>query len=429
MNLQTPRGTKDILPEDQKYFKFIQEVIEKQAGINGYEKIETPIFEYQSLFVKGVGEDSDIVEKEMYEVKRLGEEKPKEKEKLILRPEYTAGVARAYIEHGMKSWPQPVQLYYFGPVFRYSRPQRGRLREFWQFGFELLGADDPATDAWMISLAYTICKSLHLTDCVILVNSIGCRSCRPTLKAALKDFFDKKKAILCEDCKRRLESNPFRVLDCKNKACQKIASQAPPLIDQLCIKCKNHFKQVLEFLDEAEIPYDLEPTLVRGLDYYTKTCFEVVLKSDLGRQNTLGGGGRYDELIRLYEGPNTPAVGMAFGIERIIDILKKQKVQIKKSEKPQIFIAQLGEEAKKKAVSLLDLLQSEGISARAALAKSALKSQLKMANKLDAAICIIIGQREVVDGTAIIRDMREGVQEVVEQEEVLDRIKRKLGMK
>ncbi len=429
MILQTPRGTKDILPEDQKYFKFIQEAVERQTGINGYEKIETPIFEYQSLFTKGIGEDSDIVEKEMYEVKRLGEERSDEKEKLILRPEYTAGVARAYIEHGMKSWPQPVQLYYFGPVFRYNRPQRGRLREFWQFGFELLGASDPATDAQMISLAYSLCKSLHLADCAILVNSIGCRSCRPKLKVALKDFFSKKKAVLCEDCKRRLETNPFRILDCKNKICQKFTSQTPPLIDQLCIKCKDHFKQVLEFLDEAEVPYDLEPTLVRGLDYYTKTCFEVVLKSDLTRQNSLGGGGRYDELIKLYGGPNTPAIGMAFGVERIIDILKKQKVQIKEAKKTQIFIAQLGKKAKKRAVNLLDLLQGEGISVRAALAKSGLRSQLKMANKLDAAITVIIGQREVVDGTAIIRDMKEGAQEVVEQEEVLDRVKRKLGLK
>ncbi len=429
MILQTPRGTKDILPEDQRYFKFIQEAVERQAGINGYEKIETPIFEYQSLFTKAIGEDSDIVEKEMYEVKRLGEERSDEKEKLILRPEYTAGVVRAYIEHGMKAWPQPVQLYYFGPVFRYNRPQKGRLREFWQFGFELLGADDPATDARIISLAYSLCKSLHLADCVILVNSIGCRSCRPNLKAALKDFFSKKKAVLCEDCKRRLEANPFRILDCKNKTCQKLTSQAPPLVDQLCLKCKDHFKQVLEFLDEAEIPYDLEPTLVRGLDYYTKTCFEVVLKSDLTRQNSLGGGGRYDELIKLYGGPNTPATGMAFGVERMVDALKKQKVQIKEAKKPQIFIAQLGEKAKKKAVNLLDLLQGEGIPARAALAKSGLRSQLKMANTLDAAITVIIGQREVVDGTAIIRDMKEGVQEVVEQEEILDRIKRKLGLK
>lgn len=431
MVLKTPRGTKDILPEDQRYFKFIQNIVERQTEINGYEKIETPIFEYESLFRKGTGKDSEIVQKEMYQVKRLAQEgsRDKEEERLILRPEYTPGIARAYIEHGMKSWPQPVQLYYFGPVFRYNRPQKGRLRQFWQFGFEQIGISDPAADARMISLAYSICKALRLKDIVILVNNIGCSSCRPILKAALKDFFEKKKAVLCEDCKRRLEKNTFRILDCKNKICQKLTSQAPPAIDQLCGKCKEHFRQVLELLDEAEVPYDLEPALVRGLDYYTKTTFEVVTKSDIQRQNALGGGGRYDDLIKLYGGPDVPAIGMAFGVERITDVLKSRKIKLEESEKPQIFIAQLGEKAKKKTVSLLELLQDEGILVRAALSKDSLKSQLKMADKLEVPITIILGQREVMDGTAIIRDMEEGVQEVVEQEEILDRIKRKLGMK
>lgn len=435
MRIQAPRGTKDILPDDQQYFKYIQGAVDKQAEINGYEKIETPIFEYEGLYQKGTGIDSDIVKKEMYEVRRavMGESGDRihhqEKERLILRPEYTPGIVRAYLQHGMRSWPQPVQLYYFGPVFRYNRPQRGRLRQFWQFGFELIGADMPATDARMISLIVGICKQLKIKDYAILINSIGCNSCRPTIKAALINYFTNKKAILCEDCRVRLEKNPLRILDCKNKTCQKLAKESPPIVDQICQKCRDHFKQVLEFLDEAEISYDLDPTLVRGLDYYTRTTFELIIKSDSRRQNSLGGGGRYDNLIKLYGGKNTPAVGVAFGVERVIEVLKNQKIKIEEAEKPQIFIAQLGEEAKKKAISLLELLQNEEISVRAALSKSSLKSQLKLANKLNVRITIIFGQREVVDGTAIIRDMKEGVQEIAEQEEILDRVKRRLNIK
>jgi len=428
MLIQTPRGTKDILPEDQKYFQFIQKKVDGQAEINGFEKIDTPIFEYQSLFTHGLGEDSDIVEKEMYQVARFGQ-KSEEKEKLILRPEGTAGVVRAYIEHGMKSWPQPVPLYYFGPMFRYNRPQKGRFRQFWQFGFELIGAEDPASDARLISLVYALIKSLKLDDATILVNSIGCKNCRPNIKTGLADFFAKKKTVLCQDCQKRASKNPFRILDCKNESCQKIAKLTPPIIDQLCEACQDHFKQVLEFLDEAEVPYDLDPTLVRGLDYYTRTCFEVVLKSDIRRQNSLGGGGRYDELVKLYGGNPTPAIGVAFGVERIIDTLKAKNIKPDETEKAQVFIAQLGEKAKKKTIALLEIFQNEGIVARAALTKNNLKSQLKNADNLAVPITIIIGQREVMDGTAIIRDMKGGIQEVVEQEAVLDKIKRKLNIK
>src|SRR3972149_10361068 len=432
MLFQAPRGCKDILPDDQKYYQFIERTLDKQAEINGYEKIETPLFEYESLYKKGTGEGSEIVQKEMYEVKRLikdENEDKAEKERLILRPEYTPGVIRAFIEHGMKNLPQPVQLYYFGPVFRYNRPQKGRLRQFYQFGFEQIGAADPATDARMISLMHSLAKALRLEEVVILINSIGCSTCRPNLKDYLKDFFSKKKAALCEDCKSRLEQNPFRILDCKNETCQKIGKTTPPIIDHLCEACKDHFKQVLEFLDESEIPYDLEPTLVRGLDYYARTVFEMVMKSDNKRQNSLAGGGRYDDLIQIYGERPTPAIGVAFGVERIIELLKERHIKLEEAEKPQIFIAQLGEKAKKKAIAILEILQHENIIARAALSKNTLKSQLRVADQLEVPITVIIGQREVMDGTAIIRDMREGVQEIVEQEEILDRLKRKLELK
>jgi histidyl-tRNA synthetase len=432
MLIQAPRGTKDLLPDDFKYYKFIENTIDAQAEINGFERIETPAFEYESIFLKSLGDTSDIVEKEMYEVKRFSNQGSKdndEKEKLVLRPEGTASIVRAYIEHGMKTWTQPVQLYYFSPMFRYDRPQKGRMRQFWQFGFEQIGSSDPGSDARMISLAHSICKALRLDDAIILVNSLGCKNCRPNLKVFIKEFFEKKKVGLCKDCQKRLTKNPFRILDCKEKSCQKIAKTMPPIVDRLCEECKDHFKQVLEFLDEAEVSYDLDPRLVRGLDYYTRTIFEVVEKGDTSRQNTLMGGGRYDNLIEAYGEKSTPAIGFASGVERIIEVLKKKNIKIEDAEKPQVFIAQLGEKAKRKAITLLELLQNEGIRSKAALSKNNLKSQLHIADKFGVSQTIIIGQREVMDGTAIIRDMKEGIQEVVEQEELLDRLKRKLDLK
>lgn len=430
MLLQTPKGTKDILPDDFKFYQFIEKEVAKQAEINGFEKIETPYFEYQNLYNRALGGDSDIVAKEMYQVKRLADDsKIDEDQKLVLRPEYTAGIVRAYIEHGLKNQPQPIQLYYFGPVFRYSQPQKGRLRQFWQFGFELIGAGDPSTDARLISLVYSLFKALRLENCNILINSLGNKNCRHNLKEVIQNYYSKKRAALCDDCQKRIEKNPFRLLDCKETSCQKIAKSAPPLIDHLCEACKDHFRQTLEFLDEAEVPYDLEPRLVRGLDYYTRTVFEVIQKSDTKRQNALAGGGRYDELIELYGEKATPAIGVAFGTERIIEILKQQKTKIEIGEKPQIFIAQLGEEAKKKTLGILDKLQKEDLKVRSALSKSTLKSQLKLADKLGVKITLIVGQREVLDGTVIIRDMKEGVQEVVDEKNFLERLKAKLGSK
>lgn len=437
MLLQTPKGTKDILPEDQKYYNFIQEEVEKQSEINGFEKIETPLFEYASLYTRALGEDSDVVEKEMYQVSRFGADndakksldKARDKEKIVLRPEYTAGIVRSYIEHGMINQPQPVQLYYMGPVFRYSKPQKGRLRQFWQVGFELIGAPDPSTDARLISLVYSLGRSLRLKNLTLLVNSIGDKKCRPNLKAVLKDYYSKKRAVLCDDCQKRIDNNPFRLLDCKNPSCQKLAKSAPPLIDYLCVACKDHFKQTLEFLDEAEVPYDIDPHLVRGLDYYTKTVFELVQKNDTKRQNSIAGGGRYDELIEQYDQKATPAIGVSFGVERIINLLKSQKIKIVEAEKPQVFIAQLGEEAKKKTLNILEILQKDDIKVRSALSKSTLKSQLKLADKLDVKVTIIVGQREVLDGTVILRDMKEGIQEVVEYNKFLKRLKERLDIK
>jgi len=427
--MQTVRGTSDILPEDQRYWNFIFNVINSSAEINGFEKIETPIIEYLGLFEKGTGETTEVVSKQMFEVKRLSNEPSDDKEKQVLRPEITPGIVRAYLNHGMNQWPQPVQVFSIGPCFRYEKPQAGRYRQFWQGDFESFGTDDPATDARMISLAWGIIKDLRIRNVKLEINTIGCSNCRSQVLDSLTNYFSKKKAILCKDCLSRYNKNPLRILDCKKVNCQKATKDMIPMKDQVCEHCQDHFSQVIDFLKDSNVPYSISNNLVRGFDYYTRTIFEIGLKSDIKRQSTLLGGGRYDNLIETYGGRPTPAIGFGFGIERIINIIKRQKIKVEIAEKTQVFVAQLGEDAKRKALTILEWLKTEGISARAALSKNTLKSQLKMADKLKAEYAIIIGQREFLDGTAIIRSMNEGIQEVVDQEKLMDKLKEKLHLK
>jgi histidyl-tRNA synthetase len=426
MKLQNVRGTQDILPEDQKYWDFVFNVIDKSSEINGFEKINTPIIEYLDLFEKGTGENTEVVSKQMFEVSRFGNEKDDDKRIQILRPEITPGIVRSYINHNMQDWLKPIQLYSVGPCFRYEKPQAGRYRQFWQCDFESFGNEDPATDARMISMAWSLFKDLRIRNIELEINTIGCKKCRPQINDFLKSYFSKKKAILCKDCQARLATNPIRILDCKKVNCQKAAKGLPPFTKQVCDKCQDHFQQVIDYLKDAKVNFKVSNNLVRGLDYYTRTIFEISLKSDKNRQTTLLGGGRYDNLIETYGEKPTPAIGCALGIERVVSVLKKQKIKIDISEKTQVFVAQLGEEAKRKAMTILEILKTEGISARAALSKNTLKSQLKLANKLKSDYAIIIGQREILDGTVIIRSMKEGTQEVVEQETFVNKLQEKL---
>lgn len=416
------KGMHDILPKDQKYFEHVKFTALKHFRINGYERIDVPTLEKEALFHKGTGADTDIVQKEMFIVP------PKEGEggSLAMRPEATPGVARAYVEHGMLNLPQPVMLYYLGPMFRRESPQKGRFREFWQFGAEVMGTTNPSSDTQVIKMGWDIVEDCGINNPKLSINSIGCKSDRETIKEVLTLYYEKKKGNLCSDCKVRLKSNPFRILDCKEKSCQEINADAPQIIDQLCNNCRNDLKKVLEFLDELKIPYDMDPGLVRGLDYYTKTVFEITVAGDVSRQNTLIGGGRYDHLIELYGGKETGAVGWAAGVERIVKTLKEQKAEIEDPYKPQVFLAQLGEPAKKKSFSLLSDLQKEGIGVRAALSKDSLRSQLRLANKFEVRLTLILGQKELQDKTIIIRDMEEGIQEIVKQKEALEYIKNKL---
>lgn len=417
--LQKPRGTKDILLEDQKYFKYVQNVFETVAEEAGFQKITTPAFEDTSLFVRGVGKETDIVGKEMYTFK------DKSGNSLTLRPEGTAPVVRAYLEDGLQSLPQPVSLYYFSNFFRYERPQAGRYREFWQFGLEVIGDKSPLVDANVIATVSRAYKKLDIKNISIQINSMGCPTCRPKYVQFLKKYYVGNLGKLCPDCKKRYKTNPLRLLDCKNEKCMTLQADAPQIINNLCSGCHEHFKTVLEYIDELEINYELNPKIVRGLDYYTGTVFEV-WNDRSGAQNSIGGGGRYDELVGLLGGPKTPAVGFGAGVSRIIDEMEKEGVEFEAKKNVNIFVAQLGSKARKKCFKLLNDLLDAGIGAEARFDKGGIGDQFKVASKLGVEYTLLIGQREAFDGTVIIKDMASGNQEVFPYEKIVKVMARRL---
>lgn len=419
---QLLRGMKDILPQEQPYWRAVERAVEELALGSGYERIETPILEAASLFTRTVGQDTDIVEKEMYTFL------DKSGDKLALRPENTASVARAYLEHGMVSWPQPVRLFYFSPFFRHDRPQAGRYRQFWQFGLEALGDGNPVVDSQVIYLAVSVYKRFGL-NVNVQINSIGDKQCRPGYIKQLTEYFRSRKNALCEDCKRRLLKNPLRILDCKVPDCHTVSQDAPQTVDHLCEPCKDHFVRVLEYLGELEVPYTLNPRIVRGLDYYTRTVFQIVedgTEEQTG-QSDLGGGGRYDELIFQLGNRQVPAVGYAGGIERLILKLHERQYVPPPLERPDIFIGQLGEPARKKGLKLYDVFRSMGIRVVEAFSKDGLKQQLEVANRLGVKYALIIGQKEMMDETILIRDMENGIQEVVDFKKVVPEVQKRLA--
>lgn len=417
---QLVRGTKDILPDEQSYFLWIFDQVRAVANSYGFSLIETPIIEKTNLFVRGVGKQTDIVEKEMFSFTDQGNEN------LTLRPEGTAPVARAYIEHGMVTWPQPVKLWYFGKMLRHERPQAGRLREFHQFGFESLGSDDPMIDAQIIFLSYKIMKQLGL-DVSVAINSIGTEECRNQYKKVLVDYFRTKRSELSDEAKKLLTKNPLRILDSKDENLLPIIEQAPQIFDYLSNASREHFLKVMDYLDELDVPVILKPTLVRGLDYYTKTVFEIWSgEEETSRQSALGGGGRYDDLVELLGGRPTPAAGVAVGVERVISLLKEKNITPPSDYQPDIFVAQLGEEAKRKSLLLFEELRSAGIKVAESLSKEGLKSQLEKADKLKVKYAIILGQKEILDGTVMLRDMENGIQEVIDMKKVVVEVKKRL---
>jgi histidyl-tRNA synthetase len=419
-SFQTPRGTRDILPVLQTFYDHVEKVFTNVTKAAGFDKVTTPIFEDTALFVRGVGQGTDIVEKEMYTFKDRSENS------LTLRPEGTAPIVRAYLENGMQAWPQPVKLSYFEPMYRYDRPQAGRYREFWQFGFEMVGDKAALADAVVITTAYRIYDKLELSDAISMqINSIGCKECRPKYVKELSKYLKEHEKELCEDCVRRINTNPLRVLDCKNNKCQLVADEGPQIVNSLCKECHDHFAEVLEYLDEIGIIYEINPKLVRGLDYYTRTVFEFWGDKD-GAQNSLGGGGRYDNLIEILGGKPTPALGFAGGVDRTVEMIMNRESVPELDGNTDVFVAQLGDEARKKCFRLMNDLWSSGVDAEGCLDKGAISDQLKAANKAGAKYTLIMGQKEAYDGTVIIKEMISGTQETVSVEQVIKEVKRRL---
>ncbi len=436
--LQAPRGTFDVLPENFGYYEKFLKAAKKIAVYYGYRPIETPIFEDVNVFSRTLGKSSDIVEKQMYSFRTRGGDE------LVLRPEGTAPVIRSYIENGMFNWPSPVKFFYNGPFFRHESPQRGRYRQFRQFGLEIIGEKDPVYDAQIIQILMNICREIGLKDLYIQINSVGCRYCRPSYRSALLSYYKNRKNKVCGDCRRRLKENPLRVLDCKEEKCAPTNANAPHIIDYLCEECKNHFKGTLDFLDALSLPYILNPHLMRGLDYYTKTVFEIFpegeaviarkaketaeseLPEESVKKTALGAGGRYDALLEMMGGKDAPAAGGALGMERIVALMKEKGVKPAAEPKVRVFMIQLGELAKKKILSLIEEFRKADIFAAESLGRDSIKSQLKIANKMECQYALIIGQKEAIDKTVIVRDMTSGIQETVPMVKILEYMKKRL---
>jgi len=403
---RAPRGTYDILPQEQAYWRHIEHKIYRICQLYGYQRIDLPTFEDTGLFRRSIGEGTDIVEKEMYTFDDGGGNS------LTLRPEGTASVCRAYLEHGMHNLPQPVKLYYLASIFRYERPQSGRYRQHYQFGYEAIGDDDPAVDAAVIDMAWQFYQSLDLKQLTLNLNSIGCRRCRPGYLAALKAYYGNYSTGLCPDCRARLQRNPLRLLDCKQPSCQQVADAAPRTIDHLCPPCDAHFHQLEKYLNLLALTFTRNHRLVRGLDYYTRTVFEIQPEVE-GAQSTIGGGGRYDDLIEELGGKPMPAIGFATGIERIIINLKRQHNPVPPLPRPRAYIAYVGEEARDQVIKLAGELRRQGISVIETSGNRSLKAQLRQANTAGVAYSLILGEQEITDGTVILRDMASSQQQTV----------------
>jgi len=413
---QRPTGTLDILPEDQSYWYHVRACARHLAELAGFERLDVPIFEATELFARGVGEGTDIVDKEMYSFTDKGDHE------LTLRPEFTAGVVRAYIENGMRVLLQPVKLYSFGPIFRYERPQAGRYRQHTQFNIEILGEQDPAADVEVMALVWNLYAGLGFRDLMFQLNSTGCPRCRPDYVATLKAYYAEHYDEICEDCRRRLERSPLRVLDCKADQCQPVIAGAPHILDHLCMECAEHFATLREYLDLLDRRYIINHRLVRGLDYYTKTVFEI-WAAGIGAQAAVCGGGRYDGLVELLGGPPTPGVGVAVGLERIILVMKGLDVDVPRLPTPQVFLAHLGRQARWESLRLADVLRQEGMGVWLPFGERGLRSQLREAGKRDVRYAVILGEDELAAGTATVRDMQAGEQTSVELARLVEWLK------
>lgn len=423
--LKSPRGTADLLPSDQKYWEYVIENAKSFLRGWHFQQIETPMFEDINLFTRGIGDNTDIIQKELFEVKSRGKGAH-----YALRPEGTASMIRSYIEHGMRSWPRPVKLFMIGSFFRYERPQAGRLREFHQVDMEIVGSAAPITDVQVIYVLYLFFKHLGLDDFVVLINTLGEQNERAAYISLLKDHYKRNKQKLCRDCKERLVTNPLRLLDCKEEKCQQVGNTAPRLLDHLSEASKKHFEFILASLQELGVPYEVAPSLVRGLDYYTHTVFEFVPKSTRGesQQNTLAAGGRYNNLVKELGGKDVPAIGAGIGIERVIERVKEEGIELTLADQPQLFITQLGEQAKILGLKIMKDLRDADIPFAESIDRDGMQPQLRMADRLKVQWTIIIGQKEVLDQTVILRNMESGMQEVIDRDKLVKELERRLNI-
>ncbi|MDD6174380.1 MAG: histidine--tRNA ligase [Firmicutes bacterium] len=409
---KAPRGTQDVTPKESGKWQTVERVARETAAHYGFHEIRTPVFEHTELFLRSVGDTTDVVQKEMYTFNDKGGRS------ITLRPEGTAGAARAMVEHALYNDGLPVKVWYQTSCYRYEKPQAGRLREFHQFGVECFGASEPAADAEIICLANSIFDSLGVTGLALQINSIGCPACRAEYHKALREYFAAHTEELCETCRERLERNPMRILDCKSPVCSEIAAGAPKMIDYLCGDCRAHFDAVQDYLTAAGIPFTVNPTIVRGLDYYTRTVFEFV-STQIGAQGTVCGGGRYDGLIDELGGAHTPSLGFGLGMERLLLLLEAQQVELPEEEPCDLYLAALGKNAQREVFALMQKVRAEGFAAECDLNGRSLKAQMKYADKIGAKFTMVIGDSELEAGAARLKNMATGEQREVRFSELL----------
>lgn len=412
-NLQAPKGTRDLLPGESYRWQYIEGKIRNLCELAGFKEIRTPIFEHTELFLRGVGDTTDVVQKEMYTFEDKGGRS------ITLRPEGTAGVARSFIEHGLAGGPQPTKMFYLSfPVFRYENPQAGRLRQHHQFGVEMFGAQDASADAEVILLALNTLKTMGVENLSLNINSIGCPNCRPAYNARLIEYFEAHEHELCSTCRERLHKNPLRILDCKEAACKKLAQHAPHMVDCLCDDCADHFASLQTLLTAAGVSFAINPFIVRGLDYYTKTVFEII-SNQIGAQGTVCGGGRYDGLIKQLGGPPMPGVGFGMGIERLLMVMEQVGAEIPQPAGLSVFLCAMGDAARVHTFELMQELRAAGVSADMDHSARSLKAQLRYADKLGAQRVVMLGEQELSSGVVPVRDMQTGGQRNVNLGELI----------
>ena len=416
MLTQAPRGTRDVLPADSYRWQFIEDRMRMAAARAGYREVRTPVFEHTELFLRGVGDTTDIVQKEMYTFEDKG------RRSVTLKPEGTAGAVRCFLEHNLYAEPLPCKMYYLNaPIFRYENPQSGRLREHHQFGMECFGAKEATADAELILTAYHLLQGLGVGNLSVEINSIGCPNCRPVYHARLKEYLGGRIDKLCATCRERFDRNPLRVLDCKEKQCQELTKDAPSMLDLLCDECREHFGKLQQCLDGAGIPYRVNPRIVRGLDYYTKTVFELVTETPDGKL-TVCGGGRYDNLVEQIGEQQIPAVGFGMGLERVLMLLGSEGVEIPRPQWYDVFVTYMGEN-QSKAFALVQQLRAAGINADLDHCGRSLKAQFKYANKTGAPLTAVIGDEEAANGTVKIKRMADGTEQTIRTEDAAEAIK------